>query len=196
MVIIIHILTVLFAIASFIIIKKKRYKVMPLISLIIFISFIGFVIISILSLVVPYGGTLIYPLGSIILGLIFILVGFNDFYSLIRCKEKIDGVYCGYNTYYGGNGISTQSPVFEYTYKGIHYREQTAQNVSYKQLNRNMTEGSVYCLYIDPKHPAVFIFSRKINVSAVIGILFGIFFLTAGIAMLLTFLPVFWSVIR
>lgn len=66
MVIIIHILTVLFAIASFIIIKKKRYKVMPLISLIIFISFIGFGIISILSLVVPYGGTLTYPLGSII----------------------------------------------------------------------------------------------------------------------------------
>lgn len=72
MVIIIHILTVLFAIASFIIIKKKRYKVMPLISLLIFISFIGFGIISIISLVVPYGGTLIYPLGSIILGLIFI----------------------------------------------------------------------------------------------------------------------------
>ena len=72
MVIIIHILTVLFAIASFII-KKKRYKVMPLISLLIFISFIGFGIISIISLVVPYGGTLIYPLGSIILGLIFIL---------------------------------------------------------------------------------------------------------------------------
>lgn len=176
MVIIIHILTVLFAIASFIIIKKKRYKVMPLISLTIFISFIGFGIISIISLVVPYGGTLIYPLGSIILGLIFILVGYNDFYSLLRCKEKIDGVYCGYNTYYGGNGISTQSPVFEYTYNGIHYCEQTAQNVSYKQLNKNMTEGSVYCLYIDPKHPIVFIFSRKINVSAVIGILFGIFF--------------------
>lgn len=176
MVIIIHILTVLFAIASFIIIKKKRYKVIPLISLTIFISFIGFGIISIISLVVPYGGTLIYPLGSIILGLIFILVGYNDFYSLLRCKEKIDGVYCGYNTYYGGNGISTQSPVFEYTYNGIHYREQTAQNVSYKQLNKNMTEGSVYCLYIDPKHPIVFIFSRKINVSAVIGILFGIFF--------------------
>lgn len=42
---------------------------------------------------------MIYPLGSILLGLIFILVGFNDFYSLLRCKEKIDGVYCGYNTY-------------------------------------------------------------------------------------------------
>ena len=37
MVIIIHILTILFAIASFIIIKKKRYKIVPLISWIIFI---------------------------------------------------------------------------------------------------------------------------------------------------------------
>ena len=169
---------------------------MPLISLIMFISFIGCAIISIVSLVVPYGETLIYPLGAIILGLIFILVGFNDFYSLLRCKEKIDGVYCGYNTYYGGNGISTQSPVFEYTYNDTHYREQTAQNVSYKQLNKNMIEGNVYCLYIDPKHPAIFIFSRKINVSSVIAIIFGILFFIAGISMLLAFFPVFLSVIK
>lgn len=33
-------------------------------------------------------------------------------------KEKIIGMYCGYNTYYGGNGVSTQAPVFEYAYKG------------------------------------------------------------------------------
>ena len=70
----------------FIIIKKKRYKVMPLISLLIFISFIGFGIISIISLVVPYGGTLIYPLGSIILGLIFIWdIFFNRWYYYVAC---------------------------------------------------------------------------------------------------------------
>ena len=193
MVIIIHILTVLFAIASFIIIKKKRYKVMPLISLIIFISFIGFGIISILSLVVPYGGTLIYPLGSIILGLIFILVGFNDFYSLIRCKEKIDGVYCGYNTYYGGNGISTQSPIFEYTYNGTYYREQTAQNISHKRLNRSMTRGNVYSIYIDPKHPAVFILAKKIKIGTIVSIILGLFIFTYGIDLLLKFLPMLLS---
>ena len=64
-------------------------------------------------------------------------------------------MYCGYNTYYGGNGISTQSPIFEYTYNGTHYREQTAQTVSYKRLNRNMMQGNVYNIYVDPKHPAV-----------------------------------------
>lgn len=149
MTIIIHILTVLFAIACLGIIKKKRYKVMPLIYSIIFISFIGFGTISILSVILPYGETLVYPLGAIIFGLIFILVGLNDLYSLLCCKEKVDGVYCSYNTYYGGNGVSTQSPVFEYTYNGTLYREQTAQNVSYKQLNQSMTQGNVYSLYID-----------------------------------------------
>lgn len=37
MVIIIHILTILLAVASFFIIKKKRYKVVPLVSWIIFV---------------------------------------------------------------------------------------------------------------------------------------------------------------
>lgn len=55
--------------------------------------------------------------------------------------EKVDGVYCGYNTYYGGNGISTQAPVFEYTYNGTYYREQTTQNISHKRLNKGMTQG-------------------------------------------------------
>lgn len=196
MTILIYILTITFGIVCFRIMKTKRYKAMPLICSIMFISFIGCGMISVLSLVLPYGKTLVYPLGTMIVGLIFILVGVNDLYSLLRCREKVDGVYCGYNTYYGGNGISTQSPVFEYTYKGIHYREQTVQNVSYKQLNKNMKEGNVYCLYVDSKSPAVFIFSRKIHVSSVIAIIFGILFFTFGISMLLAFFPIYWSVIR
>ena len=131
MTILIYFLTIVFGIVCFVIMKKKRYKVMPLICLIMFICFIGCGIVSILSLTLPYGEILVYPLGAIIFGLVFILVGVNDLYSLLRCREKVDGVYCGYNTYYGGNGISTQSPIFEYTYNGTYYREQTAQNISH-----------------------------------------------------------------
>ncbi|MDN9333366.1 DUF3592 domain-containing protein [Clostridioides difficile] len=196
MVIIIHILTILFAIASFIIIKKKRYKVVPLISWIIFISFIGCGIISVVSLVVPYGEIFIYPLIGIIFGLVFILAAFNDFYSLIRCKEKIDGIYRGYNTYYGGNGVSTQSPVFEYIYNGTFYQEQTTQNILYKHLTQNMKNGETYSIYVDPKHPAVFILSKKIKVSSIITVIFGIMFFIAGITMLCAIFPVFWSVIK
>lgn len=189
MTIIIYILTILFGILSFFIIKNKRYKTMPFICLIIFLSFIGFGIISLLVLVLPYGETLVYPFGSVILGLILILVGVNDFYSLLRCKEKVDGMYCGYNTYYGGNGVSAQSPVFEYTYRGTHYREQTAQNISYRKLNQRMTQGNIYSLYIDPKYPAVFILTKKVQFGTIISIIIGLFFFTGGLVSSLTFLP-------
>lgn len=110
MTILIYFLTIVFGIVCFVIMKKKRYKVMPLICLIMFICFIGCGIVSILSLTLPYGEILVYPLGAIIFGLVFILVGVNDLYSLLRCREKVDGVYCGYNTYYGG--VSSTSANF------------------------------------------------------------------------------------
>ena len=61
-----YFLTIVFGIVCFGIIKKKRYKVMPLICLIMFICFIGCGIVSILSLTLPYGEILVYPLGAII----------------------------------------------------------------------------------------------------------------------------------
>ena len=42
MTILIYFLTIVFGIVCFVIMKKKRYKVMPLICLIMFICFIGF----------------------------------------------------------------------------------------------------------------------------------------------------------
>lgn len=196
MVIIIHILTILLAIASFFIIKNKRYKDVPLISWFIFVFFIGCFIISAVSLLVPYGEIFVLPLGCIVFGLACILVAFNDFYSLVRCKEKIDGIYRGYNTYYGGNGVSTQAPVFEYMYNGTLYQEQTTQNISYRLLMQNMRNGETYSIYVDPKHPAVFILQKKIKVSSIIEVIFGIIFLSSGIATLCAIFPVFWSVIK
>ena len=93
MTILIYFLTIVFGIVCFVIMKKKRYKVMPLICLIMFICFIGCGIVSILSLTLPYGEILVYPLGAIIFGLVFILVGVNDLYSLLRCREK-SGTAC------------------------------------------------------------------------------------------------------
>ena len=106
------------------------------------------------------------------------------------------GIYRGYNTYYGGNGVSTQAPVFEYMYNGIQYHEQTTQNISYKLLTQNMRDGDTYSIYVDPKHPAVFILQKKIKVSAIITVVFGIIFFSSGIATLCAIFPIFWSVIK
>lgn len=186
MIIMVHILTILFAIASVAIIKKKRYKAVPFMSWVVFLSFIGCGITSVVVSVAPQGELFLYPLLGIIVGFIFISVALNDFYSLVRCKEEIEGVYCGYNTYYGKNGISMQSPVFAYTYDGTFYQEQTTQNMSYKLLTQNMKKGETYSIYVDPKHPAVFLLSKKIRVSSIITAAFGILFFIAGVSGLCT----------
>ena len=89
-----------------------------------------------------------------------------------------------YNRLTSGNSfchhinISTQAPVFEYTYNGTYYREQTTQNISHKRLNKGMTQGKMYSIYIDPKHPAVFILAKKIKIGTIVAIILGLFIFT------------------
>lgn len=196
MAILVHILTILFGFVTFVIIKNKRYKDVPLVSSIMIFSFVGFGMISVITIFVPSGKLLVFPLGCIIFGLIIILMLINDVYSLVRCNEKINGVYCGYNTYYGGNGVSTQAPVFEYTYQGHVYKEQTTQNISYKQLTKKMREGETYQIYVDSKHPAVFILQKKIKMSSIVVAFFGIIFLVGGIVTLYDAFPYFLKIMN
>ena len=196
MAILVHILTILFGFVTFVIIKNKRYKDVPLVSSIMIFSFVGFGMISVITIFVPSGKLLVFPLGCIIFGLIIILMLINDVYSLVRCNEKINGVYCGYNTYYGGNGVSTQAPVFEYTYQGHVYKEQTTQNVSYKQLTKKMREGETYQIYVDSKHPAVFILQKKIKMSSIILAFFGMLFFVGGIVTLYDAFPYFLKIMN
>ena len=196
MAILVHILTILFGFVTFVIIKNKRYKDVPLVSSIMIFSFVGFGMISVITIFVPSGKLLVFPLGCIIFALIIILMLINDVYSLVRCNEKINGVYCGYNTYYGGNGVSTQAPVFEYTYQGHVYKEQTTQNISYKQLTKKMREGETYQIYVDSKHPAVFILQKKIKMSSIVVAFFGILFLVGGIVTLYDAFPYFLKIMN
>ena len=94
------------------------------------------------------------------------------------------------------SGSIQEAPVFEYMYNGIQYHEQTTQNISYKLLTQNMRDGETYSIYVDPKHPAVFILQKKIKVSSIITVVFGIMFFSSGIATLCAIFPIFWSVIK
>lgn len=196
MAILVHILTILFGFVTFVIIKNKRYKDVPLVSSIMIFSFVGIGMISVITIFVPSRKLLVFPLGCIIFGLIIILMLINDVYSLVRCNEKITGVYRGYNTYYGGNGVSTQAPVFEYTYQGHVYKEQTTQNISYKQLTKKIREGETYQIYVDSKHPAVFILQKKIKMSSIVVAFFGILFLVGGIVTLYDVFPYFLKIMN
>lgn len=191
--VIVHIFTVLFAILCFMIIKKKRYKATPFICFIMFVSFISFGTASLIALFAPYGEILSYPCMIIALGLLLFLVGVNDLYSIFRCTERIEGIYCGYNTYYGSHGVHSYAPVFEYTHDGVLYHEQTAQTVSHRRLTKNMTEGNRYSIYINPESPSVYILFRRLRASGVVCFIIGMAFMAVGAVILYALFPVLFK---
>ncbi len=45
-------------------------------------------------------------------------------------------------------------------------------------------------IYVDPRHPAVFILTRKLKVSTIVTLLLGVLFLLSGLVLLVSYFPV------
>ncbi len=119
----VYILTLLFGVSTVIIIKNKRYKVVPFICLDIILTFAGFAITSFVILFVRNEALEALLIMSVF-GLFLFLLGVNDIYAVFCCNQKIEAIYCGYNSYPGRYGITSYAPVFEYVCNGTAYHEQ------------------------------------------------------------------------
>ena len=93
----VYILTLLFGVSTVIIIKNKRYKVVPFICLDIILTFAGFAITSFVILFVGNEALEALLIMSVF-GLFLFLLGVNDIYAVFCCNQKIEAIYCGYNT--------------------------------------------------------------------------------------------------
>lgn len=180
----VYVMTLLFGVSSFVVIKEKRYKIIPLVCFAMILTFLGF---AVTSLVVLFARNedLEVILIMVVLGLFLFLLGVNDVWSVLRCNQKIEAVYCGCNSYPGGRyGVTGYAPVFEYVCNGTAYHEQTTQTVPYRLL-QNMTEGNAYPIYVNSKHPGVYVLERKIRFTTVICFVFAMMFFATGILWLL-----------
>ena len=119
----VYILTLLFGVSTVIIIKNKRYKVVPFICLDIILTFAGFAITSFVILFVRNEALEALLIMSVF-GLFLLLLGVNDIYAVFCCNQKIEAIYCGYNSYPGRYGITSYALVFEYVCNGTAYHEQ------------------------------------------------------------------------
>ena len=119
----VYILTLLFGVSTVIIIKNKRYKVVPFICLDIILTFAGFAITSFVILFVRNEALEALLIMSVF-GLFLFLLGVNDIYAVFCCDQKIEAIYCGYNSYPGRYGITNYASVFEYICNGTAYYEQ------------------------------------------------------------------------
>ena len=83
----VYILTLLFGVSTVIIIKNKRYKVVPFICLDIILTFVGFAITSFVILFVRNEALEALLIMSVF-GLFLFLLGANDIYAVFRCNRK------------------------------------------------------------------------------------------------------------
>ena len=172
----VYLLTLLFGVSTVIIIKNKRYKVVPFICLDIILTFVGFAITSFVILFVRNEALE----ALLIMSVFLFLLGVNDIHAVFCCNQKIEAVYCGYNSYPGRYGITSYAPVFEYVCNGTAYHEQATLTVP-KRLLRGMTEGNTYPIYIHSKHPGVCVLKRRIRFTTVIEFGFAIMFFAVAI---------------
>ena len=120
----------------------------------------------------------------IVIGIGVLLLGVRDLCILSRCTQQIEAEHTGYRTYYGGGRYGLRKmnvPVFTYTYQGVSYERQLAQNVSYKKLTEHMENGNIHPIYIDPKHPQTCIFVRKVRPDTILLFCMGLFIVFGGI---------------
>ena len=136
----VYILTLLFGVSTVIIIKNKRYKVVPFICLDIILTFAGFAITSFVILFVGNEALEALLIMSVF-GLFLFLLGVNDIYAVFCCNQKIEAIYCGYNSYPGRYGITSYAPVFEYVCNGTAYHEQTTLTGTLSWRKRTITRS-------------------------------------------------------
>lgn len=106
-------------------------------------------------------------------------VSYNNISAVFKCNEKINGIYRGYNTYYGGHGASRRSVMFEYRFNGIRHREQSTQGTSYKELEK-MSVGEEYTIYVNPNEPWKFVIDKRVHFVDVMIFLFGLLCILIG----------------
>lgn len=170
-----------FGFITFLDIKKKRYKEVPFMFTVIVFEFAGCLLTLFIHLFIPNSDKYVFIMLCFTFGGLLILTCINNIRSLFKCNKKLEGKYCGYNSYYGGKGVSSQFPVFEYIYDKREYHEQSAQTVSYKQLTKKMTVGEMYIIYIDKKHPAVFVLNKRMTFGDFMMMIIGTICFAAGL---------------
>lgn len=171
------VLVFIFGISIFMGIFQKRFQKFPAVMCSLIIAFICSIILLFLYYSYPDEIRTSYKILTFMIGELMFVFGIHNIYAFFQCRTAVNATYIKYNTYYGGRGITTQSPVFEYSYKGLDYLEQSTHTESLKYLNQNMRIGDNYTIYINHKNPNVFILRKKIGFINILMLAIGLFFL-------------------
>lgn len=138
-----------------------------------FYTFICYAAMLAMYYYLPFGMLLIFSVLSLWLGGLCIGAGGYHIALYFICNEQLEATYVGEQSSYGGNGISVQYAIFEYTYAQKAYCEKSMNSERYRYL-KTLVKGSSYPIYIDPKKPFRFLVTKRIQLSDILMIAFGV----------------------
>lgn len=169
-----------FGFIVYLLIKQKKYKENPALFKAILLLFIALLLSSIIYFFFPGKEKYILFLSGISIGWFILIISYNNISSVFRCNEKIDGIYKGTNTYYGGNGVSRHTVMFSYKFNGKRYLEQSPQSISSRDL-KLLTVGNEYPIYVSSNEPWKFVLNRRVSFTDIMIFLFGLFCILIGL---------------
>ena len=76
--------------------------------------------------------------------------------------------------------MARYAPVFQYNFNNTIIEKQTFQSFSKKYIQKNFTSGENYTIYINRNNPKCFIVEKKFQMSNLLIILVGLFFILFG----------------
>ena len=136
-------------------------------------TFIYYSVMLAMYYYLPFGMLLIFLVLPLWLGGLCIGVGGYHIALYFLCNEQLEATYIGEQSFYGGNGISVQYAIFEYTYAQKTYHEKSMNSERYRYL-KTLEKGRCYPIYINPKKPSCFLVTKRIQLSDVLMIAFGV----------------------
>lgn len=118
---------------------------------------------------------------SLILGILLIL--FFIYLQILqsRCTTKITGKFLRTNHYPGNSVITHYAPVFQYTFNNETYEKQTFQSFSERYITKHFISNKEYSIYINIKKPEIFIVDNKFQLSDLVILGTGLFFIIFSI---------------
>ena len=105
--------------------------------------------------------------------------------AALVCDTQLEAVYCGFASYSGGKGMQSHVPIFEYSFEGVTYHQQSIQPCAKRVLEKEMVVGQTVTVYVEPTHPKNVILRRRVGMKNVLMMIFGLCCFAIGVMALL-----------
>lgn len=164
--------------------KQGAHKDSPYVFAIFVVFTVGLLLSGMSVVFIGSDALSMFLLGCTMGSAICLLSGIHIRAALV-CDTQVEAVYCGFASYSGGKGMQSHTPIFDYTFEGVTYHQQSIQPCVKRVLEKEMVVGQTVTVYVEPSHPKNVILKRRIGIKNVLMMVFELCCFAIGVMALL-----------